>query len=138
MEDDVEGANGGIITLGSGAYRIGSSIEFDWCGVSCIRALRNLGYKSTIINYNPETVSTDYDECDRLYFEELSRERVLDIYEKDNSDGIIVSVGGQIPNGIALPLDAAGAKLLGTPAKMIDNAEDRSHCLDCKHVRKIV
>ena len=130
MEDDVEGADGGIITLGSGAYRIGSSIEFDWCGVSCIRALRNLGYKSTIINYNPETVSTDYDECDRLYFEELSRERVLDIYEKDNSDGIIVSVGGQIPNGIALPLDAAGAKLLGTPVKMIDNAEDRNKFSD--------
>jgi carbamoylphosphate synthase large subunit len=79
-----------------------------------------------MINYNPETVSTDYDECDRLYFEELSRERVLDIYHNDKADGIIVSVRGQIPNGLALPLDQAGAKLLGTPAKMIDNAEDRN------------
>jgi len=124
-ENDVEPANGGVIVLGSGAYRIGSSIEFDWCAVSAIRTLRKMGYKSTIINYNPETVSTDYDECDRLYFEELSRERVLDIYNRDKSDGVIVSVGGQIPNGLALPLDAAGVKLLGTPAAMIDNAEDR-------------
>ena len=125
MENDVEPANGGVIVLGSGCYRIGSSIEFDWCGVSAIRTLRKLGYKSTMINYNPETVSTDYDECDRLYFEELSRERVLDIYNRDKSDGVIVSVGGQIPNSLALPLDAAGVKLLGTPAAMIDNAEDR-------------
>ena len=125
MESDVESANGGVIVLGSGAYRIGSSIEFDWCGVSCIRTLRKLGYKSTMINYNPETVSTDYDECDRLYFEELSRERVLDIYQQDKSDGVVVSVGGQIPNGLAIPLDKAGVKILGTPAKMIDNAEDR-------------
>lgn len=124
-EDDVDSANGGTIVLGSGAYRIGSSIEFDWCGVSCIRALRGMGVKSTMINYNPETVSTDYDECDRLYFEELSRERVLDIYERDNSDGVIVSVGGQIPNGLAIPLHKAGVQLLGTPAAMIDNAEDR-------------
>jgi carbamoyl-phosphate synthase (ammonia) len=124
-ESDVDSANGGAIVLGSGAYRIGSSIEFDWCGVSCIRTLRKLGVKATMINYNPETVSTDYDECDRLYFEELSRERVLDIYQQDKSDGIVVSVGGQIPNGLALPLDRAGVKLLGTPAKMIDNAEDR-------------
>lgn len=129
-EDDVQGADGGVIVLGSGAYRIGSSIEFDWCGVSCIRALRNLGYKSTMINYNPETVSTDYDECDLLYFEELSRERVLDIYERDNSDGVIVSVGGQIPNGLAIPLDKAGAHIMGTSAKMIDNAEDRNKFSD--------
>lgn len=124
-ENDVESHNGGTMVLGSGAYRIGSSIEFDWCGVSCIRALRQMGYKSTMVNYNPETVSTDYDECDRLYFEELSRERVLDIYERDNADGVIVSVGGQIPNGLAIPLDKAGVKILGTSAKMIDNAEDR-------------
>jgi len=124
-EDDVGSADGGVIVLGSGAYRIGSSIEFDWCGVSAIRALRQMGHHATVINYNPETVSTDYDECDRLYFEELSRERVLDIYERDASDGVIVSVGGQIPNGLAIPLDAAGVKILGTPASMIDNAEDR-------------
>jgi carbamoyl-phosphate synthase large subunit len=124
-ENDVEPAGGGVIVLGSGCYRIGSSIEFDWCGVSCIRTLRKLGLKATMINYNPETVSTDYDECDRLYFEELSRERVLDIYHRDLSDGVVVSVGGQIPNGLALPLDKAGVKILGTSAKMIDNAEDR-------------
>jgi len=124
-ENDVESHNGGIMVLGSGAYRIGSSIEFDWCGVSCIRALRQMGYKSTMVNYNPETVSTDYDECDRLYFEELSRERVLDIYRADNADGVVISVGGQIPNGLALPLDAAGVNIMGTTAKMIDNAEDR-------------
>jgi carbamoyl-phosphate synthase (ammonia) len=129
-ENDVEPANGGVIVLGSGAYRIGSSIEFDWCGVSAIRTLRSLGYKSTMINYNPETVSTDYDECDRMYFEELSRERVLDIYNRDKSDGVVISVGGQIPNGLALPLDAAGVKILGTPAAMIDNAEDRSKFSD--------
>ena len=124
-EHDVESSNGGIVVLGSGAYRIGSSIEFDWCGVSAIRALRGMGYKSTMVNYNPETVSTDYDECDRLYFEELSRERVLDIYEVDKSDGVVISVGGQIPNGLAVPLDKAGVNILGTTAKMIDNAEDR-------------
>ena len=124
-ENDVEPAGGGIMVLGSGAYRIGSSIEFDWCGVSAIRALRGMGYKATMVNYNPETVSTDYDECDRLYFEELSRERVLDIYERDSSDGVIISVGGQIPNGLAIPLDRAGVKILGTSAEMIDNAEDR-------------
>ena len=124
-EDDVGSANGGVMVLGSGAYRIGSSIEFDWCGVSAIRALRQMGKKATMVNYNPETVSTDYDECDRLYFEELSKERILDIYEKDNAEGVVVSVGGQIPNGLAIPLDKAGVKILGTPAAMIDNAEDR-------------
>jgi len=124
-ENDVEPAGGGIMVLGSGAYRIGSSIEFDWCGVSAIRALRGMGYQATMVNYNPETVSTDYDECDRLYFEELSRERVLDIYERDSSDGVVISVGGQIPNGLALPLDKAGVKIMGTSAAMIDNAEDR-------------
>lgn len=130
MESDIESANGGIVVLGSGAYRIGSSIEFDWCGVSAIRTLRKLGYYSTMINYNPETVSTDYDECDRMYFEELSKERVLDIYQQDKSEGVVVSVGGQIPNGLAVPLDAAGAKILGTPAAMIDNAEDRQKFSD--------
>jgi len=129
-ENDVEPSNGGVAVLGSGAYRIGSSIEFDWCGVSAIRSLRKLGYKATMINYNPETVSTDYDECDRMYFEELSRERVLDIYNRDKLDGVIVSVGGQIPNGLALPLADAGVKLLGTSAKMIDNAEDRNKFSD--------
>merc|ERR1712176_1645039 len=125
-DDDVESQNGGVMVIGSGAYRIGSSIEFDWCGVSSIRSLRKMGYKATMINYNPETVSTDYDECDRMYFEELNRERVLDIYNRDNMDGVVVSVGGQIPSGLALPLDNAGVKLLGTSAKMIDNAEDRN------------
>jgi len=124
-ENDVEPADGGVMVLGSGAYRIGSSIEFDWCGVSAIRALRGMGYKATMVNYNPETVSTDYDECDRLYFEELSRERVLDIYQRDKADGVVISVGGQIPNGLALPLDKAGVKIIGTKAAMIDNAEDR-------------
>lgn len=124
-ENDVESAESGVVVLGSGAYRIGSSIEFDWCGVSAIRALRSMGYKATMINYNPETVSTDYDECDRLYFEELSQERILDIYDRDKVDGVIVSVGGQIPNGLALPLDKLGVKILGTPPAMIDNAEDR-------------
>jgi hypothetical protein len=126
IENDVEPSNGGVAVLGSGAYRIGSSIEFDWCGVSAIRALRSKGYHTTMINYNPETVSTDYDECDRMYFEELNRERVLDIYNRDNCDGVVVSVGGQIPNGLAIPLAEAGVKLLGTSAKMIDNAEDRN------------
>lgn len=125
MEDDTPSADGGVMVLGSGAYRIGSSIEFDWCGVSAIRALRQMGFKSTMVNYNPETVSTDYDECDQLYFEELSRERVLDIYERDNADGIMISVGGQIPNGLALPLAKAGVKIMGTTAAKIDNAEDR-------------
>lgn len=125
IENDVEAQKGGIIVIGSGAYRIGSSIEFDWCAVSCIRTLREMGFRSTMVNYNPETVSTDYDECDQLYFEELSRERVLDIYQRDNADGVVVSVGGQIPNGLAIPLHKAGVKILGTPAEKIDNAEDR-------------
>jgi len=129
-ENDVEPQNGGVAVLGSGAYRIGSSIEFDWCGVSCIRALRQMGRKATMINYNPETVSTDYDECDRLYFEELSKERVLDIYERDNYEGVVVSVGGQIPNGLAIPLAKSGVHILGTSAKMIDNAEDRQKFSD--------
>ena len=124
-EDDVEGNSQSHIVLGSGSYRIGSSVEFDWCGVSTIRTLRSLGFRSTMINYNPETVSTDYDECDQLYFEELSRERVLDIYEKEQSKGVIISMGGQIPNNLALPLHKASVKVIGTCPTQIDKAEDR-------------
>jgi hypothetical protein len=116
---------GGKMVLGSGAYRIGSSVEFDWCSVAAIRTLRELGHKTVVVNYNPETVSTDYDECDRLYFEELSKERILDIYEAENVDSCIVSVGGQIPNTLALPLHDAGIDIDGTSPLMIDSAEDR-------------
>jgi len=116
----------GVIVLGCGAYCIGSSVEFDWCAVSAVRQLRRDGFKSIIINYNPETVSTDYDESDRLYFEELSLERVLDIYEREGAGGIIVSVGGQIPNNIASSLSQSGATILGTQAEDIERAEDRS------------
>jgi carbamoyl-phosphate synthase large subunit len=116
-----------IIVLGSGTYRIGSSVEFDWCGVNMVWSLKKLGTNQVIIiNCNPETVSTDYDVSDKLYFEELSFERVMDIYEKENPKGIIVSVGGQTPNNIAFSLHQAGAKLLGTSAKDIDRAENRS------------
>ena len=97
------------MVLGCGAYRIGSSVEFDWCAVSCIRTLRKLDHRAVMVNYNPETVSTDYDECDALYFEEISLERVLDIYEHEHADGVIVSVGGQIPNNLALPLERTRA-----------------------------
>lgn len=124
-EDDVGFDEHGIMVLGGGAYCIGSSVEFDWCAVGCIRALRDLGYRTVMVNYNPETVSTDYDECDRLYFEELSLERVLDIYEKECVRGVIVSVGGQIPNNLALPLHGEGVRILGTSPEMIDCAEDR-------------
>jgi carbamoyl-phosphate synthase/aspartate carbamoyltransferase len=115
----------GVIVLGCGAYCIGSSVEFDWCAVSCIRQLRRDGFKSIIINYNPETVSTDYDESDRLYFEELSLERVMDIYERENPTGVVVSVGGQIPNNLADALNDCGANILGTSAVDIERAEDR-------------
>ncbi len=114
-----------IIVLGSGAYRIGSSVEFDWCGVQAINTIRKEGYRSVMINYNPETVSTDYDECDRLYFDELTFERVMDIVELEAPKGVIVSTGGQIPNNLALKLDAQQVPILGTQAKYIDNAEDR-------------
>ncbi|KAJ2347662.1 carbamoyl-phosphate synthase (glutamine-hydrolyzing) cpa2 [Coemansia sp. RSA 2671] len=113
------------MVLGSGVYRIGSSVEFDWCGVSAIRALRQLGHKTIMVNYNPETVSTDFDECDRLYFDELSYERVRDIYELEQSSGVIVSVGGQLPQNIALRLHNNQVKVLGTSPEMIDAAEDR-------------
>jgi len=114
-----------IIVLGSGAYRIGSSVEFDWCSVNALKTIRERGWRGVMINYNPETVSTDYDMCDRLYFDELTYERVMDIYELENPQGVIVSVGGQIPNNLALKLDKSGVNLLGTSAKSIDNAEDR-------------
>ena len=115
-----------VIVLGSGAYRIGSSVEFDWCGVQALNTIRREGYRSIMINYNPETVSTDYDMCDRLYFDELTFERVLDIIEMENPHGVVVSTGGQIPNNLAMWLDAENGPILGTSAKDIDNAEDRA------------
>ena len=114
-----------IVVLGSGAYRIGSSVEFDWCGVQALNTIRKEGYRSVMINYNPETVSTDYDMCDRLYFDELTFERVMDILDLENPHGVIVSTGGQIPNNLALRLDAQHVRILGTSARSIDNAEDR-------------
>ena len=114
-----------IVVLGSGAYRIGSSVEFDWCGVQALNTIREEGYRSVMINYNPETVSTDYDMCDRLYFDELTFERVMDILDLENPHGVIVSTGGQIPNNLAMRLDAQKVNILGTSAKSIDNAEDR-------------
>ena len=114
-----------VVVLGSGAYRIGSSVEFDWCGVQALQTIRQEGYRSVMINYNPETVSTDYDMCDRLYFDELTFERVMDILELECPRGVIVSTGGQIPNNLALKLDAACVPILGTQARYIDNAEDR-------------
>jgi len=125
IESDLSFHERGIMVLGCGAYRIGSSCEFDWCAVSCIRTLKSLGYKSIMVNFNPETVSTDYDECDRLYFEEITLERVLDIYEMEDSSGVIVSVGGQIPNNLVLPLHRQGVRVLGTHPNSIDSAEDR-------------
>ncbi len=115
-----------VIVLGSGAYRIGSSVEFDWCGVQALNTIRKEGYRSIMINYNPETVSTDYDMCDRLYFDELTFERVMDIIEMENPNGVIVSTGGQIPNNLAVKLDEQHVPILGTTAKDIDNAEDRA------------
>jgi len=125
-EHDVVFDEHGVMVLGCGAYRIGSSVEFDWCAVSAIRTLRSAKVKTIMVNYNPETVSTDYDECDRLYFEELSWERIMDIYEMETAAGVIVSVGGQIPNNVAMKLHNAGAKILGTSAIDIDRAEDRN------------
>lgn len=125
--NDFEYENDGksVVVLGSGAYRIGSSVEFDWCGVQALNTIRKEGWRSVMINYNPETVSTDYDICDRLYFDELSFERVLDILDLETPHGVIVSTGGQIPNNLAMRLDHAGIRLLGTSATSIDNAEDR-------------
>ena len=128
--NDVEytGDHRSIVVLGSGAYRIGSSVEFDWCGVQALHTIRQQGYRSVMINYNPETVSTDYDMCDRLYFDELTFERVMDILEMENPHGVIVSTGGQIPNNLAMRLDAQRVPILGTSARSIDNAEDRDKC----------
>ena len=127
MENDVAytGDHRSIVVLGSGAYRIGSSVEFDWCGVQALNTIRREGYRSVMINYNPETVSTDYDMCDRLYFDELTFERVMDIIELEAPHGVIVSTGGQIPNNLAMRLDEQHVNILGTTAKSIDNAEDR-------------
>ena len=115
-----------VIVLGSGAYRIGSSVEFDWCGVQALNTIRKEGWRSIMINYNPETVSTDYDMCDRLYFDELTFERVMDIIELENPHGVVVSTGGQIPNNLAMKLDAQNVPILGTKAQDIDGAEDRA------------
>lgn len=124
---DIDFGNDGksVIVLGSGAYRIGSSVEFDWCSVNASNTIRKKGLRSIMINYNPETVSTDYDECDRLYFDELTLERVLDITDLENPKGVIVSVGGQIPNNLAMRLDKQQVPILGTSAGNIDRAEDR-------------
>ena len=126
-ENDIiyENDNKNVIVLGSGAYRIGSSVEFDWCSVNALNTVKNNGYRSVMINFNPETVSTDYDICDRLYFDELSFERVMDIIEMENPYGVIVSVGGQIPNNLAMRLFQNNVKILGTSPISIDNAEDR-------------
>ncbi|KIO34014.1 hypothetical protein M407DRAFT_240864 [Tulasnella calospora MUT 4182] len=124
-QHDVEFDDNGTMVLGSGVYRIGSSVEFDWCAVTCARKLRDMGHKTIMVNYNPETVSTDYDEADRMYFEELGWERVMDIYELEQSKGVIVSVGGQLPQNIALRLKKSGVNVLGTDPEDIDMAEDR-------------
>ncbi len=127
IENDVEykGDHRSVIVLGSGAYRIGSSVEFDWCSVNALNTVRKEGWRSVMINYNPETVSTDYDMCDRLYFDELSFERVMDIIELENPHGVILSVGGQIPNNLSTRLDGQNVRILGTSATDIDHAEDR-------------
>ncbi len=126
-EHDIEFLNDdkSVIVLGSGAYRIGSSVEFDWCSVNAVNTIKNENYRSIMINYNPETVSTDYDTCDRLYFDELTFERVMDIIDLENPHGVIVSVGGQIPNNLAMKLHGQNVPILGTSALKIDNAEDR-------------
>ena len=127
VEHDIDFARDdkSIVVLGSGAYRIGSSVEFDWCGVQALNTIRKEGYRGIMINYNPETVSTDYDMCDRLYFDELTYERVMDILDLETPKGVVISTGGQIPNNLALKLDAQQVPILGTQAKYIDNAEDR-------------
>jgi carbamoyl-phosphate synthase large subunit len=126
-ENDVTylGDHKSVMVLGSGAYRIGSSVEFDWCSVNTINTIKEQGYRSVMINYNPETVSTDYDTCDRLYFDELTFERVMDVYDLENPHGVVLSMGGQIPNNLAMKLDGQNVPILGTSAKKIDNAEDR-------------
>ncbi|KAI7854280.1 hypothetical protein BDC45DRAFT_133808 [Circinella umbellata] len=124
-EHDIAFEDQGVMVIGSGVYRIGSSVEFDWCAVRAIRTLREKGIKTVMVNYNPETVSTDYDEADRLYFENITMERILDIYEQEASTGVLMSMGGQTPNNIALPLYRQNVKVLGTSPEKIDNAEDR-------------
>lgn len=124
-EHDLTFEDHGIMVLGSGVYRIGSSVEFDWCSVRTIRTLREQGHKTIMVNYNPETVSTDYDEADRLYFENINLETVLDIYQLETSSGVIISMGGQTPNNIALPLHRLNVNILGTSPEMIDSAENR-------------
>ncbi len=125
-EDDIQqGEEKQIVVLGSGAYRIGSSVEFDWCCVNAVMSLNKMNYKTIMINCNPETVSTDYDICDKLYFEQLTFERVLDIYDKENPEGVVISMGGQTPNNLATKLHSAGIKILGTSPEQIDNAENR-------------
>ena len=127
-QNDVQytGDHRSVVVLGSGAYRIGSSVEFDWCGVNALMTVAEAGYRPVMINYNPETVSTDYDMCERLYFDELTYERVMDILEMELPHGVILSTGGQIPNNLAMRLDASNINILGTQAKDIDNAEDRN------------
>ena len=126
-ENDIDYEHDGksIVVLGSGAYRIGSSVEFDWCSVNSLLTVKKEGWRSVMINYNPETVSTDYDMCDRLYFDELTFERVMDVIDMEQPHGTIISVGGQIPNNLAIRLDQCGVNILGTTAQSIDNAEDR-------------
>ncbi|KAI8435053.1 hypothetical protein MSG28_003468 [Choristoneura fumiferana] len=134
---DLEFPGGFVMVLGSGVYRIGSSVEFDWCAVGCLRELRNQGRNTIMVNYNPETVSTDYDMSDRLYFEEISFEVVMDIYNIEHPDGVVLSMGGQLPNNIAMDLHRQQAKILGTSPDMIDNAENRfkfSRMLDRKNI----
>ncbi|MFQ5822513.1 MAG: carbamoyl-phosphate synthase (glutamine-hydrolyzing) large subunit [bacterium] len=126
ISDDIEFQHkNSVMVLGSGVYRIGSSVEFDWCCVNAVMTLRKMGYQTILINYNPETVSTDYDECDRLYFDELSFETIYEIYEKEKPKGIVISMGGQIPNNLALKFHLAGMNVLGTSSENIDKAEDR-------------
>ncbi|KAF9970688.1 hypothetical protein BGZ73_006562 [Actinomortierella ambigua] len=125
VEHDITFEDKGVMVLGSGVYRIGSSVEFDWCAVRAIRTLRSRGVKTVMVNYNPETVSTDYDEADRLYFENINLERILDIYEIETSSGVVIAMGGQTPNNIALPLYRQNVKILGTSPEMIDTAENR-------------
>ena len=122
---DIEFDTNGVIVLGCGAYRIGSSVEFDWCAVNCLNTLKKCNKSSIMINYNPETVSTDYDMSDRLYFEEITLERVLDIYQLEQPEGVVVSLGGQVPNNIAMDLYKNNVRILGTSPKSIDSAETR-------------
>lgn len=136
-ENDIEFPGQYTMVIGSGVYRIGSSVEFDWCAVGCLRELRNLGRKTIMVNYNPETVSTDYDMCDRLYFEEISFEVVMDIYDVEQPEGIILSMGGQLPNNIAMDLHRQQARILGTSPESVDGAENRfkfSRMLDRKGI----